>query len=173
MATSATRPSPTCSHGSGSSPTMLGAEPTRPWTCSRRSLPETAEVAVCLTCLGVKSNHHYECRERTGSFRAMTVTRQDTLYAVNDYLHPIKRTEIVVCTENDLSWTVSQYAGQGADRVTLYSIPFTDVLGAEVRGHKRDVVDVWIDDGPTVTIHTRPREADALGEYIERTATSA
>ncbi len=136
-------------------------------------LPETAEVAVCLTCLGVKSNHHYECRERTGSFRAMTVTRQDTLYAVNDYLHPIKRTEIVVCTENDLSWTVSQYAGQGADRVTLYSIPFTDVLGAEVRGHKRDVVDVWIDDGPTVTIHTRPREADALGEYIERTATSA
>jgi hypothetical protein len=136
-------------------------------------LPETAEVAVCLTCVGVKSNGDYECRERTGSFRAMTVTRQDTPYAVNDYLHPIKRTEIVVCTEDDLSWTVSQYAGRGMDRVSLYSIPFTDILGAEVRGRKRDVVDVWIDAGPTITIHTRPREADALREYIERTAPSA
>lgn len=135
-------------------------------------LPESAEIAVCLTCLGVKSNRHYECRERSGSFRAMTTTRQDTPYAINDHVHPIKRSEIVVCTQDELAWTVSQYAGQGMDRVTLYSIPFTDILGAEVRGRKRDVVDVWIDDGPTVSIHTRSREADALRDCIERTATT-
>jgi curved DNA-binding protein CbpA len=41
-------------------------------------LPESAEIALCLTCLGIKSNGHYECRERSGSFRAMTVTRQDS-----------------------------------------------------------------------------------------------
>ena len=135
-------------------------------------LPESAEVAVCLTCLGVKSNRQYECRERTGSFRAMTITRRDTPYAINDHLHPIERSEIVVCTQDELSWTISQYAGHGMDRVTLYSIPFTDILGAEVRGRKRDGVDVWIDDGPTVSIRTRPREADALHGYIERAATS-
>ncbi len=39
-------------------------------------------------------------------------------------------------------------------------------------GHKRDVVDVWIDDGPTVSIHTPAREADALSDYVERAAAS-
>ena len=135
-------------------------------------LPEDAEIAVCLTCLGVKSNGHYQCQERSGSFRAMTVTRQDGPYAVGDSVHALERTEIVVCTETEVSWTVSRYAGQGVDRVTLYSIPFTDILGAKVQGRKRDVVDVWIDDGPTVSIHTRPREADAVREFIARTATA-
>jgi DnaJ domain len=135
-------------------------------------LPEGAEIAVCLTCLGVKSDGHYECREKSGSFRAMTVTRHDTPYAVNDYVHPLKRSEIVVCTQNELCWTVSQYAGQGMDTVTLRSIPFTDILGAETRGRRRDVVDVWIEDGPTVSIHTRLRAADALRGYVERTATA-
>jgi DnaJ domain len=137
-----------------------------------RLLPETAEVGACLTCLGVKSSGEYDCRERTGNFRAMTVTRQDTPYAVHDHVHPIDRTELVVCTQDDLSWTVSQYSGEGMDTVTLYSIPFSDILGAEVRGRRRDVIEVWIDDGPTVSIRTRPREADALRECIERTATS-
>jgi hypothetical protein len=135
-------------------------------------LPEGAAVAVCVTSLGVKSGGQYECRERSASFRAVTVSRQDVAYAATDYIHPIKRTEVVVCTEDELSWTASQYAGQGYDTVTLYSIPFTDILGAEVRGRRRDVVDVWIDDGPTVSIHTKPREADALCESIERAATS-
>ena len=135
-------------------------------------LAEGAEIAVCLTCLGVKSKGQYECRERSGTFTATTITRQDAMYAVGDYVHPIKRTEVVVCTEEELSWTVSHYAGQGVDRVTLYSIPFSDVLGAGVQSRKRDVVDVWIHDGPTVSIRTRPREAEALCAYIERAATS-
>lgn len=125
------------------------------------------EVGVCLTCLGVKSNGEYECGKRSGSFRAMTVT--DT---VGHSLHPIARTEIVFCTKDELSWTVSQYVGQRTDNVTLYSIPFDDILGASVRGHKRDVVEVWIADGSTVSVHTRPREGDALCQYVERAATS-
>ena len=105
-------------------------------------------------------------------FRAMTITRRDTPYAVSDHVHRIERTEIVLCTQNALSWTVSQYTGQGMDRVSLYSIPFTDIIGAGVTGRKRDGVDVWIDKGPTVPIHTRRREADALCECIDRAATS-
>jgi hypothetical protein len=135
-------------------------------------LPEAAVPAVCLTCLGVKANRRYECRERSANFRATTVMRQDGPYAAGDYVHALERTEIVVCTDDELSWTVSQHAGQGMDKVTLYSIPFTDVLGAEVRGRKRDAVDVWIENGPTVSIHTRPREADALRDYIEHAASS-
>jgi DnaJ domain len=135
-------------------------------------LPEDAEVAVCLTCLGVKANGPYECRETSGTFTAMTITRQDGPYAIGDYVHAIDRTDIVLCTQDEVSWTASQYAGHGNDRVTLYSIPFTEILGAEVRGRKHDVAEVWIDDGPTVSIHTRPHEADGLCEYVERVAST-
>jgi len=135
-------------------------------------LPPGAEIAVCLTCLGVKSTGQYECRERSDSFSATTVMRHDGPYATGDYVHAIKRSEIVLCTEGELSWTVSRYAGQRTDRVTLYSIPFHDILGASVRGRKRDVVEVWIADGPTVAVQTRPREADALRECLERAATT-
>lgn len=47
------------------------------------------------------------------------------------------RTEIVLCTDDELSWTASKYAGHRMDTVTLYSIPFTDILGAEVTKRKR------------------------------------
>jgi hypothetical protein len=135
-------------------------------------LPEGSRIDVCLTCLGVKSKGRYACRERTGEFTAMTIARQEWHYAPGDSVHPIARTEIVLCTEGELSWTASKYVGHGTDTVTLYSIPFSDILGAEVRNRKRDIVDVWIDDGQTISIQTRPREADALRDYIERVATA-
>ena len=133
-------------------------------------LPEGSQIEVCLTCLGVKSNGKYKCQERSGSFSATTVIRQDWPYAVGDSVHAIARTEIVLCTDDELLWTASKYAGHRMDTVTLYSIPFTDILGAEVTKRKRDVVDVWIADGPTISIQTRTREADALRECIERAA---
>jgi DnaJ domain len=135
-------------------------------------LPEGADIGICLTCLGVKASAPYQCRERSGGFRAMTIAREGP-YATGDHLHAIARTEVVLCSRDELAWTASQYEGRGIDRVTLYSIPFTDILGAAVQDRKRDRVEVWINDGPTVSIRTRPREADALCEFIERAATSA
>ena len=135
-------------------------------------LPEGSRIHVCLTCLGVKSNGHYECRKTSGSFSAVTVTRQDGPYATGDSVHAIARTEIVLCTDDELSWTVSKYAGHRMDEVTLYSIPFDDILGASVHGRKHDVVEVWIASGPRVSIHTRPRAGEALSAYIERAAKS-
>lgn len=124
-------------------------------------LPSGAQIGICLTCRGVKSNGQYKCRETSDIFRAMMDTRR-----------PMARTTIVLCTHDELSWTASQYVGQRRDNVTLYSIPFDDILGAAVRGHKRDVVEVWIADEMTVSVHTRPHEGDALCEYIERAVTS-
>jgi len=138
-------------------------------------LPGGSQIGVCLSCLGVKSRGAYKCRERSGSFRGMAVTRSDQ-HAAGDYVHAIERTEMVLCTQDEVLWTVSQYRGRGAagsaDKVTLYSIPFADILGAAVHNRKRDVVDVWIDDGPTLSIQTRPHEGDVLSAYIERMATS-
>jgi len=138
-------------------------------------LPPGADIGVCLTCDGVKSSGPYQCRERSGTFVGMRIEKHG-LHGVGDYVQPVKRREIVLCTQDELLWTVSQYGGRGDngydDKVTLYSIPFEDILGAEAKGHKRDSVDVWITDGPTVSIRTPPREADALCEYIERAATT-
>jgi len=139
-------------------------------------LPGGSEIAVCLSCFGVRSSGPYDCGERSASFRGMAVTRAVGDYAVGDYVHAVERTEMVLCTQDELLWTVSKYRGRGAegseDKVTLYSIPFVDILGAAVHNRKRDVVDVWIDDGPTLSIQTRPHEGDVLSAYIERMATS-
>ena len=135
-------------------------------------LPSSAEIGVCLTCLGVKSTGEYKCRETSGRFRAMTFTRRDEPYAGGGSVRPIARTEIVLCTHEELSWTASQYGGERRDNVTLYSIPFDDILGASVRGRRRDDVEVWIADGLTVSVHTRPHEGEDLCRYIERIAAS-
>lgn len=136
-------------------------------------LPPGADIGVCLTCVGVKSSGPYQCRERSGTFPGMRVEKHG-VYGVGGSVQTIERSEIVLCTPDELLWTVSQYGGRGdtgfEDTVTLYSIPFEDILGAEAKGHKRDVVNVWIDDGPTVSIHTPPHEADTLREYIELAA---
>lgn len=138
-------------------------------------LPPGADIGICLTCVGVKSSGSYQCRERRGTFPGMRIDKGG-VHGAGHYVQAIERSELVLCTSDELLWTVTQYGGRGdsgfEDTVTLYSIPFEDILGAEAKGHKRDVVDVWIDDGPTVSIHTPAREADALSDYVERAAAS-
>ncbi|HEY1521142.1 MAG TPA: J domain-containing protein [Solirubrobacteraceae bacterium] len=136
-------------------------------------LPPGADIGICLTCVSVKSSGPYQCRERHGTFPGMRIDKGG-VHGAGHYVQVIERSELVLCTPDELLWTVTQYGGRGdngfEDTVTLYSIPFEDILGAEAKGHKRDVVDVWIDDGPTVSIHTPPGEAEALSEYVERAA---
>lgn len=138
-------------------------------------LPPGADIGICLTCVGVKSSSPYQCRERRGTFPGMRIDKGG-VHGAGHYVQVIERRELVLCTPDELLWTGTQYGGRGdngfEDTVTLYSIPFEDILGAEAKGHKRDVVDVWIDEGPTVSFHTPPREADALSDYVERAATS-
>lgn len=134
-------------------------------------LPPGADIGICLTCVGVKSSGPYQCRERHGTFPGKRIEKHG-LHGVGDFVQAIERRAIVLCTRDELLWTAAEYGGGGdtgyEDTVTLYSIPFDDILGAEAKGHKRDVVDVWIDDGPTVSIYTPPGEAEALREYVER-----
>lgn len=52
--------------------------------------------------------------------------------------------------------------------VTLYSIPFSDILGATVRRRRRGVVEMYIDDGPTVSFGVAREVADVLRAQVDR-----
>jgi hypothetical protein len=56
------------------------------------------------------------------------------------------------------------------DTVTLYSVPFLDILGATVRDRRKGVVEVWVGDGPTLAFRVMPKAADALQAHVDRAA---
>ena len=80
------------------------------------------------------------------------------------------RREFVVCTEAGLSWTGSRVRSDQEDTVTLYSVPFRDILGATVRNRHKGVVEVWVEAGPTLSFRVTPEAADALQGYVDQAA---
>jgi hypothetical protein len=56
------------------------------------------------------------------------------------------------------------------DVVTLYSAQFRDILGATVRHRRQGVVDVWVEDGPTLSFRVTPEAADALQAHVDQAA---
>jgi hypothetical protein len=60
-----------------------------------------------------------------------------------------------------LSWTALREPGDRQDVVTLYPAPFRDIVGATVRHRRKGAVDVWIEDGPTLSFRVTPEAADA------------
>lgn len=58
------------------------------------------------------------------------------------------------------------------DSVTLYSVPFGGILGATVRHRHKGVVEVYIDNGPTLSFRIAPGEVDALQARVDQAAQS-
>jgi hypothetical protein len=82
------------------------------------------------------------------------------------------RRELVVCTQVALSWTASRLDSDRQDVVTLYSAPFRDILGATVRHRRKGVVEVWVEEGPTLSFRVTRDAADALQAHIDQAAQS-
>lgn len=53
------------------------------------------------------------------------------------------------------------------ENVTACSIPMQEVLGAMMSRWRKGVVEIWVDDGPTLTLRTTPREAQAMYAHVE------
>jgi hypothetical protein len=140
-------------------------------------LAPEAELAICLTCHEFSSTGSYAFRRASDAFKRPTTPKPaSTPYAEHQPFVPIQRTEIVLCTQDALAWTRSQAHIQGArvreDYVTLYSVPFADVLGATVHDQRKGVVEAWIDEGPTLSFRVTPAEAESLASCIDRAATT-
>lgn len=125
-------------------------------------LPPEAEIDLCLTCDDVSTSGQHTFTERSGQF-----PRPAGSPAGNT-----SRRAFVVCTEDTLCWTASHVLGPSYDGVTLYSVPFQEILGATVRQRRRGIVDVWIEDGPTLSFRVEPKAADALQSQVDRAAQS-
>ena len=139
-------------------------------------LPPDAEIGLCLTCHSVSSSTRYAFAETTGVFPNVGSFRMNPSGAhVSSGGAPLltaPRREIVVCTQTALSWTASRVRNEQEDTVTLYSVPFRDILGATVRHRNKGVVEVWVEAGPTLSFRVTPESADALQTHVDHAAQS-
>jgi hypothetical protein len=135
-------------------------------------LPLQDEVELCLTCHEFSCSGPYELAQVTGRFPDVATMRRRGMHAVGDPLVKGPRRELVVCTRDAVCWTQSQARGEREDSVTLYSVPFSEILGATMRRRHKGVVEMYIDDGPTVSFRVAREVADALRAQVERVAKS-
>ena len=99
--------------------------------------------------------------------------RGEGLYPASETLVKGPRRELVVCTQDAVYWTQSRARSEGEDSVALYSLPFSDILGASVRRPPKGVVEVYIDEGPTMSFRVERDRADALQAQVDQAAQSA
>jgi hypothetical protein len=139
-------------------------------------LPPDAELGLCLTCHGFSSSAPYPFAETTGIFPNVGTFRMTTPVAeVSPHGPPLltaPRRELVVCTQVALCWTASGVRSDRQDVVTFYSAQFRDILGAAVRDRRKGVVEVWLEDGPTLSFRVTSEAADALQAHVDQAAQS-
>ena len=139
-------------------------------------LPPDAELGLCLTCHGFSSSAPYPFAETTGVFPNRGSFRMNPALAeVSPHGPPLltaPRRELVVCTQVALNWTASRVDSGRQDVVTLYSAQFRDIVGATVRHRRKGVVEVWVEDGLTLSFRVAPEAADALQAHVDQAAQS-
>jgi hypothetical protein len=148
--------------------------------------PDT-ELGLCLTCHAFSASAPYPFAETTGIFPNVGSFRMiPALGEVSPHGPPLltaPRRELVVCTQVALGWTASRglpersagaadHVSDRQDVVTLYSAQFRDIVGATVRHRRKGIVEVWVEDGPTLSFRVRPEAADALQAHVDQAAQS-
>jgi hypothetical protein len=137
-------------------------------------LPPDAELGLCLTRHGCSSSAPYPFVETTGIFPNVGSFQMNPAAAdVSPHGAPLltaPRRELVVCTQVALSWTASRVRSDREDVVTLYTVPFRDIVGATVRHRRKGVVEVSVMDGPTVSFRVTPEAAGALQGHVDQAA---
>jgi hypothetical protein len=139
-------------------------------------LPPDAELGFCLTCHGFSSSAPYPFAETAGVFPNRGSFRMNPALAeVSPHGPPLlsaPRRELVVCTQAALNWTASRLDSDRQDVVTLYSAQFCDIVGATVRHRRKGLVEVWLEDGLTLSFRVTPEAAGALQAHVDHAAQS-
>lgn len=84
--------------------------------------------------------------------------------------------EVILCTADAMVWTTRRvtpvdFAWEEVS-VTAYSLAFGDILGSRITSRRKGAVEVWIDEGPTLTFRLGPSDAERLSEYVDAAAIS-
>ncbi len=136
-----------------------------------------SRISVCAPYSAVAASGHYGFREIHRSFmRIAPANGASAALPFISGLGPMARTEFVLCVADAMLWTTWRIAPEDFAweqvTVTAYSLAFADILGSQVTSARKGTVDVWIDDGPTLTFRTAPDDAEALSTYIDAAALS-
>jgi hypothetical protein len=135
-------------------------------------LPLAAEVELCLTCHEFSCSGAYEFAHTSGRFPDVATHYVPGVHGIGERLVKGPRRDLVLCTQDAVHWTQSLALGSHEDSVTLHSLPFSAILGATVRHHHKGVVEVYIDEGPTMTFRVEPDVAGALQAQVDQAAQS-
>jgi len=136
-------------------------------------LAPDAELRLCLTCREFSSSAPYPFAETTGIFPGGSFRMSPAVADLSPEGSPLMtapRRELVVCTQDALSWTRSRARSDREDAVTLYSAQFSDIVGATVRHRRKGVVEVWVQDGPTLSFRVAPEASGALQAQVDDAA---
>jgi len=136
-------------------------------------LPPDAELGLCLTCHAFSASAPYPFAETTGVFPSGSFRMSPVFADLSHHGPPLltaPRRELVMCTQVALGWTASRVQSDRQDVVTLYSAQFRDILGAAVRHRRKGVVEVWVDDGPTLSFRVTPEAAATLQAHVDQAA---
>lgn len=136
-------------------------------------LPAGSEIGACMRYSELRANGQYTTSDVSRRFlRSIPMKAADPFGGAltPGRRHLLSPTRVVVCTKRVLLWTDGAFAPSDGivveECVTARTIRFRDILGAEAR--RKGTVNVWVDDGPTLTFRVAPQHAAELAGYVER-----
>ncbi len=138
-------------------------------------LPHGSDVCVCVTYRQLNITGGDDRFETlTKSFLRVTPGAQFGAsfggQATESY-RDVPLMNLALCTRERLLWTSSYAASADGivveESVTARWIPMRQILGARISGWRKGVVEIWVEDGPTLTVRTTSPEAQALYAHVE------
>jgi hypothetical protein len=129
-------------------------------------------IAFCVGYDSFSTSAQYGFREMHRSVPRIAGTLSlSSLSSIPTGGSPVVRGEAILCTDESLIWTTRRVAPVDPVweevSVTAYAVALADILGSQVTGRRKRDVQVWIDDGPTLTFRTGRSDADILSAYVD------
>jgi hypothetical protein len=129
-------------------------------------------ISLCFGYDSFSTSGQYGFREMHRSVPRIAGTLGSaSLSSIPTSVSPVVRGEAILCTDDSLIWTTRRVAPVDPVweevSVTAYAVALVDILGSRVTGRRKREVQVWIDDGPTLTFRTGRSDAEILSAYVD------
>ncbi len=141
-------------------------------------IPSDAGIALCVGFGSFGSSGDYDLREvRRSVSRIADLPEMSSMPSLAAGARPaIEGGGAILCAGDLLIWTTRRVAPVDSIweevSVTAYALSFPDILGARTVGRRQDEVQVWIDEGPTLTFSTARLAAEKLSGFVDAAAVS-
>ncbi len=140
-------------------------------------IPYGIGITLCVGYSSFATSGQYGFREMHRSdMRIAGAASLSSMPLISASASPVLRGEAILCTADSLVWTTRRVAPVDFPwenvSVTAYAIAFSDILGSQMASRRKGEVQVWIDEGPTLTFRTGRSDAERLSAYVDAAAAS-